>query len=892
MKKHLLATLLLCFSVSFAAAAKAQKLPKQDPLVDFTQIKVEKGKWIDKTGNAVITPGKNAKVGVGPFGKDAFSFDGTKASTSKMDLTKISAKIDGFEYSISFWFKADEFIDPKANYQSAGNAVGMGMKFNSLEHGSFGIGGVGLHGVGANWFAINPKRWNHIAVMFSQEKRIAKIYVNGLAIVDTNGGKFWPLNQSGYKVLNIGAFKGTVADIQIWDKLIPAEQVLNMTLTPEYVKEIHADIDAIAAKCDNAPGAMMMTGILHKELDALAAKNPVPMLEYDKLLKRLLATEKMIPAVKALRNTKLVNSPFAFMQVRAISPEKRVPTKYPSDPIYSDELNGVAAKGEYASLSFIMYPYNDMKKIEFELNDLKDDKGNVISKDEMELKFVQCWFQPGWNTYFNGHGDYVPSLLLNDPELLRVDERTKTNYVRFFYPGGVQYHNTCIGGSTVTHPPFDWAFEPVWDADTLQPIPCDFGRNRQFWLVIHAPEKIKAGIYRGPIKIKTEGKVTGEVTVVFKVLPFELPMAMAQYNLDVPFDPSLACSMNIDALTAKLKDPKKAREMTWAHMVNQRKHSIVSQPLGISVARPDTLKEMIDMHKKAGLRLTNMFGGAAHTRFREFGDTRPYWTTMEKHMIEAEMKKHIAHVDKVAEMADRFGLDRKYIHFFGKDECQGASALREEFPFRDYIIRNGMSVRTTGWEDNYRNSPSHEVYHTTAAYVHYKNADRWHAMRAQITAYCAPFMGPDNPHLMRYTHGLVPYRHNYDGWWELAYDNAGAHAWNHLFGWDTTYRPFRVVIPTMKGPIINTIAFSGVRAGQDDVRYATLMYQLADECFESGKPECIIAARRAIAWFRGQPMPTGTPGISMSMDVDLYAYRENVTNHIIALMKVLGKPIE
>ncbi len=890
MKKHLFGTLLLCFSVALAAAPQPQ-LPKQNPLVDFTTVKTDNGKWVDKTGNAVMTPGKNAAEGVGPFGGKAFRFDGTKNATSKLDLSKISAKLDGFDYSLSFWFKADDFLDPKTDYRVAGNDVGFGLKLNSLGVASFNISGIGRGGIGAGWFPLNAKRWNHLAVVYSQEKRLAKLYVNGLAIVDSNSGKFWPLDQAGYHTLNIGGFKGLLADIQIWDKPVPPEQVLNMAMTSEYVKVLHADIDAVVRDCDNAPGAVIMADILHEELDKLAAMKPVSMLAYDKLLKRLAAMEKMVPAVKALRDTKLKNAPFAYMQVQAISPEVRVPTKFPSDPVYSDELKGTAAKGEYASLSFVIYPYMDMKKIEFELNDLKDDKGNVIGRDELELKFVQCWFQPGWNTYFNGSGNYVPSLLLNDPELLRVDERTKTNYVRFFYPGGPQYHNVSIPGSTVTHPEFDWAFEPVWDADTLQPVPCDFGRNRQFWLVVHAPENAKAGIYRGAVKIKTEGKITGEVTLVLKVLPFALPMPMTQFNRDLPFDPSLASKMDVTYLTTRLKDPVKAEEMATAHMVNQRKHSILSQPLAIPIDRPDDLEKMINLHRSLGLRLTNINGGSAHTRFREFGDTRPYWSTMEKHMVDAAMEKHKAHVDRVTALADRFGLDRKYIYFFGKDEAQGASALREEFPFRDYVLRNGMKTMTTGWEDNFQKSPSHETYHTTAALVSYKNADRWHAIRGQITAYCAPFMGPDNPHLMRYTHGLVPYRHNYDGWWELAYAGS-AHEWNNRFGWDTTYRPFRVAVLTRKGPIINTIAFSGIRAGQDDVRYATLMYQLADECFKSGKVECVVAARKAVAWFRDQPMPTGTPGVSMSMNVDLYAYRENVTNHILSLMKVLGKTME
>ena len=103
MKKHLLASLLLCFSVTLAAAPQ---LPKQDPLVDFTEIKVNNGTWIDKTGNAVITPGKTAKEGVGPFGKKAFYFDGTKSAVSKLDLSKIFAKLDGFDYSLSLGLNA------------------------------------------------------------------------------------------------------------------------------------------------------------------------------------------------------------------------------------------------------------------------------------------------------------------------------------------------------------------------------------------------------------------------------------------------------------------------------------------------------------------------------------------------------------------------------------------------------------------------------------------------------------------------------------------------------------------------------------------------------------------------------------------------------------------
>ena len=127
------------------------------------------------------------------------------------------------------------------------------------------------------------------------------------------------------------------------------------------------------------------------------------------------------------------------------------------------------------------------------------------------------------------------------------------------------------------------------------------------------------------------------------------------------------------------------------------------------------------------------------------------------------------------------------------------------------------------------------------------------------------------------------YRSNYDGWWNLAYDSGKYHTWNHRFGYDTTYRPFRFIIDVKDGPVINTIAFCGMREGQDDVRYATLLHQLADECFESGDVTKIVEARKSLAWFRDLEFPVPD---------DLYAYRAGVTHHIIRLMKVLGKPLD
>jgi len=134
---------------------------------------------------------------------------------------------------------------------------------------------------------------------------------------------------------------------------------------------------------------------------------------------------------------------------------------------------------------------------------------------------------------------------------------------------------------------------------------------------------------------------------------------------------------------------------------------------------------------------------------------------------------------------------------------------------------------------------------------------------------------------MRRSHGINMYRTNQDGWMELSYDMCcDYHTWNDRYGYDTTYRAFRFIVSTYEGPVINTVAFCGFRDGQNDVRYATLMYQLADECFASGKLENVVAARKAVGWFRDLPYP---------YEGDLDVLRSQIAARIIMLMKQLGK---
>lgn len=877
--------ILFVFTVSvFGQKKEFPVLENHKPLVDFTDWTVEKnGKWKDKTGKIFLKPGSTLQECRGPLGGRAMYFDGFKTSISTIELGKTNKFFDGFEYTLSFWFRCDQIQAFRNDARLSNNIPGLGVSMWGNGTGaSFNMRGVGAN-LGAG-FGINPYRWNHVAVVYAVEKRIRQIYVNGEPVVDTFGsGEYFPLERFRNGRISIGMFKGAIADIQMWDKPMDIKKLIQFKMTKDALDDLYDQADQLLKKTDSAPAAKIMNEFLKKEIEALAAsKKGFTLAEYNGVLRRLRSAARLIPAINALKKTVYHNTPYAFMSVRAISGEIRNPLTYPSDPVYSEEVIAIAAKDEYTSSSFMIFPYRDIKKIEFELADLKGPGGAIIPKEEIELKFVQAWFQPGWNTYFNGHGSYNPALLLNDPELLRIDEKKRINYLRFYYPEGIEYHNICIPGSVLKHPAFKWGFEPVWDADTLQPIPCDFGKNRQFWMDIHAPKDAKAGIYRGRMKIKIDGVESGGFTLALRVLPFELPRPKTQFDHSKPFTQYLASSMQIGNLTSVLKDREKAKELTWRHIINQKKHSIFMQPFSLNPNDTWEFHETLKMHKKAGLDINFVSAGAGFAVFAVPGGP-PLHVVATVERVAEELDKFDKKVQKVAEITDKY-LDgrRDIIFFYGMDEAQSAGSLRQMMPFRDYAIRAGMQSMTTGWEDNFRNSPSHETYHTTAAYVDRRNADKWHSIKGEITTYAAPFIGPDNPDLMRRSHGLRIYRSNYNGWWELAYSSGAYHTWNHLFGYDTTYRPFRFVIDTHRGPIINTIAFCGMREGQDDVRYATLMHQLIDECFASDDLAKIQEGRKALVWFRNLPMPVPD---------DLYAVRAGMIHYILHLMKVLGKPM-
>ena len=76
---------------------------------------------------------------------------------------------------------------------------------------------------------------------------------------------------------------------------------------------------------------------------------------------------------------------------------------------------------------------------------------------------------------------------------------------------------------------------------------------------------------------------------------------------------------------------------------------------------------------------------------------------------------------------------------------------------------------------------------------------------------------------------------------------AAGDQWNDFGGADYNYRSFNHVYPTTDGHV-DTIEFEGFREAIDDVKYATLLRQLAQKAIETQKTANVYKGKAALQW--------------------------------------------
>lgn len=783
-------------------------------------------------GSAPIDPSikltKNAEwIATPGFGNGLEFFgDGSWANVPNFPTDKI-----GDQTTISFFFKCHN-LTPKDKtgkkncgaifsyrYQWLGRIYQTGKVYGGMGNKEGELKGI------FSAAKIEPKKWYHVALVWSSQNNNFSSYLNGVR-VGVRSDQITPLKKlSGYHFAfgvdpDGSFFNGVVADFRIYNR------PLNV-----------------------------------KEIKTLASKTDVPFIAKPNYPKLYAFITEPISDIPIIQNT-------------------RIDAKF-----LGKTIKFTATPGEYEPASFVLRPTTDFKNVTFELSDLKG-TDCVIPASALDLKLVKCWYQgpAAWRN--EAPGKYpnvmVPELLLNDYKLVRVDEKTEKNFLRHGKTNDKNetYEDVSDRTDNNTFWQKNMAISeyPIYDAKSLQPLPLTATRNQQFFLTLHAPENAEAGNYSGTILIKSDNHNLAKLNIEVQILPFKLAEARTYYNLKKPYMTSVYYNTYLreedqGGITAYYRNSNQIRNELKDLIAHGVRYPTNLQINAGDITKPENQKlfrKMLRLRKKAGL------------------PNKPiHLISNHKINLPAKMPATPENLQKLTNRATMImnwieeELGHRDVYFYGIDEAKG-DIMKAQIPFFKAIQKSGAKVFCAGFSKeiippgNFAVVGKVQDLLICAAYSTRKEATKWHSVGHDIWCYAYPQAGNENPEIFRRNFGLITYKANYDGSATFCYYMAFGHPWNDFDS--TIQRDLNFVYPTADG-VVDTIAFEGYREGYDDIRYATTLKLECQEAKISGNPARVAAAKEAENFLEKRNV----------FLKDLVETRSLIIARILSLRKLAGK---
>ncbi len=555
----------------------------------------------------------------------------------------------------------------------------------------------------------------------------------------------------------------------------------------------------------------------------------------------------------------------AWYAVPALSPVKRLPDAFPADGVPGGALQVAACRGEFEPASFLLFPFQTSSRAELKAADLASADG-VIPASCVDVKVVKCWYQAGtaWYSYFadvNGR-QLTPELLLNDESLVRIDERTKDNYLRVDEPAGTNY--VWVSNPAAVEAPLNEEVAPVADGKSLQPFRLEAGAFKQFWVTVKIPETAAPGLYRGSLTLSGAGPALA-IPLAVRVLPFDLPAPATYYDAGREFysmlynDPGYA-----DILKKNGNDWAHADRKMLALFKNMRDHNVLHPRIDdYRAPARDAFIRTFELMREAGLSTDPIFGAIP--------GIPPYgWMTS---MVDVAVSNQTLPAELVSRVDESYDIVKKLlghsnVYCFGWDEPSRRLVVAERKPWT-YLHDKGLKVYSTATDSHLSYSGYNEDFVNVPGGITRERAAAWHAMGQRIMNYASPHTGPENPDFIRRVHGLKLYKANYDG---LGNYILSCRGWNDFIGESYNFRLFNMTYPTRDG-VIDTLAWEGTREALDDVRYATLLKIMAARAVATGKTGAVYEGRRALQWLERMD----------ETSADLDAVRLEMIDRILAL---------
>ncbi len=564
------------------------------------------------------------------------------------------------------------------------------------------------------------------------------------------------------------------------------------------------------------------------------------------------------------------------VEIPAFSPYRHLPGEFLRDGRPGKTLSILTARNETGSAAFLLFPVKTEKQAVFEVSPLSDGR-NTIPASAIDLRIVHYWYQAGtaWSSYFADPlgKELVPELLLHDEALLKTDTAKKDNFLRVgdsylwvSYPEELEYGR------------FNYVLAPVRDASRLTAFSLESGVRKRFFLTVRLPKDSVPGRYSGTLTLKAGDKTLETLSLAIRVLPFSLPEPGTQYDPDKKF----YVSMYMPPVAEELRmadgnfDPVlKRREAMYRNMLEHNlAYPLVDTPNPRKKLTEETAerlyRENLLLMKKCGFPHDVLLGGINLVSWYLIAQPPEKRPPGYEEKFYRDMDAQLALIREV------MGKDI-LVYPVGWDE-PSMKFLQGQRPLWKQAHERGMKILSTAKDRHLQYGGYNEDFANYAGTLSRDSARKWHMMGNRITDYANPHTGPENPDYMRRAHGMDLYHADYDGTCNYHFlEGSGPNIWCENTG-KTGFRAFAVVYPSADG-LIDTLQYEGFRAAIDDVRYATLLQQLARKAIaDPKKADLYYAGKKALRFLALTPMET----------VNLDAFRLEMIRHILTLQKALS----
>lgn len=527
-------------------------------------------------------------------------------------------------------------------------------------------------------------------------------------------------------------------------------------------------------------------------------------------------------------------APIAAAAVDPMSPERFLPDVMPDGGDFTGPVKVVAAQGEYENASVVLFGFKDIGEVKIVVRDIRG-PGGVIPVSEIDVKVVKTWYQQGTAWYGGFQSDFTrrvltPELMLHDESLVHVDYSRKENFLRCNYGGEQAYRWISTTARAVDH---NGCAEPncsfIHDADAPKPFSLQANCFKQIIFTIHVPRTLAGGLYKGTFGVVADGEKAFDIPILVRVLPFELPKPMTFRDTSRRFYASGYLYQNINDY------PRLAADLA-AHGVDT---AYMFKRTGMS--SPSRAKASYEIVKKFDLNsdlLMCVLPGASITTSFPVQEWNKNYQAYLNRIEEAE--------NCIKVIRDSFGPHARP-YAYAIDEAPPETIRAERAIWQAYQKMGAGIVASTGFHPyllfnlDAANIPRQPRTQSKA------NADSLHDANPDFIAswYGDPHSGPESPDYNRRIYGWLTWRNNYDMFSQYIIERDD---WSEFYVWKEPFlRGLMIVYPQDDG-IIDTLAWEGVREAVDDIRYGTLLKQLAEKARKSADIDTSYAGRAALTW--------------------------------------------